>query len=124
MDRLQFLYDYMATEGNISKEAVDAALENWDILEATTDDGELIGIVMAKGSEVHLCARPKYYRRCLTRQNAKKLLWPIFERHGYLTTRIRLSSFSKQRFVERAGFEKTWADDRFVYYMMTEKPYA
>ena len=124
MDRYQFLYDHLATEGVITKEAVDAALEDWEILEATTDDGDLIGIVMAKGSEVHLCARPEHYKRCLTRRNAKQLLWPIFEKHGYLTTRIRLSSFSKQKFVERAGFQKTWADDRFVYYMMTEKPYA
>lgn len=124
MERYQFLYDHLATEGILNQAAIDKALGDWEILEATTDDGDLIGIVMAKGSEVHLCARPEYYKRCLTRSNAKKLLWPIFERCGFLTTRIRIGSHSKQRFVERAGFEKTWADDRFVYYMMTEKPYA
>lgn len=102
---------------------VKAALEEWEVFEAIDTDGELIGTVIAKGTEVHICVKPSCRKLKITRRNVKQLIWPIYDRMGFLTTRVNVGDDDRRRFVEKFGFQETWADDRFAYYMMTEKPY-
>jgi hypothetical protein len=60
----------------------------------------------------------------LTRRAAREFLGGLMRELGFLTTRVPRDDQVNARFVERMGFERTWEDDRFVYYMLTELPFS
>ncbi len=70
------------------------------------------GSLIYAGTEIHMEGFG------FTRQRVKELLGPIFEKFGFLTTRLEFDEDT--RFVDRLGFEPTWRDENYQYYILTE----
>jgi len=83
--------------------------------------GLLGGVGLTRGSEFHFLATPDFR---LDRQALRQGLQPLFERFGFLTTRLLRSDTANQRFNRLFGFKPTWADATFQYFMMTELPFG
>ena len=79
------------------------------------------GVGMSKGSEFHFLPTPDFK---LDRKAMRAQLAPLFERHGFLTTRVAHGDTANQRFNRLFGFEPTWADATFQYFMMTKLPFG
>lgn len=103
-------------------EQLDAARQapGWEVFEHH-QGGELAGFAMLKGTEFHCCLFPGFRLR---RAEMRAFLRPLFERHGFLTTRVVHDDLANQRFNKAFGFERTWSDDRFHYFLMAELPFG
>jgi hypothetical protein len=101
-------------------EAMDEARRNgWDVHEHA-QSGRLVGFAITKGTEFHCHLLPGFK---LNRREMREFLRPLFEKHGFLTTRVRIEDLANQRFNKVFGFERTWSDDRFHYFLMSELPF-
>ena len=103
-------------------EQLDAArlVPGWEVFE-WHQGGELVGFALMKGTEFHCCIFPQARLR---RAEIREKLRPLFERHGCLTTRVAHDDLANQRFNKAFGFERTWSDDRFHYFLMAELPFG
>lgn len=94
-------------------------LEGW-ALHPFYEGDELKGVAMTKGTEFHCHLVPGFR---LNRRVMREFMRPLFERHGFLTTRVHRSDEANQRFNRVFGFERTWSDDQFHYYILTALPF-
>lgn len=94
-------------------------LSEWEIL-PYLDGDQVTGAALMKGTEFH-CHMTKSFR--LDRGRMREFLRPLFEREGYLTTRVDRGDVGNQRLNRSFGFKKTWSDDRFHYYILTQLPF-
>lgn len=85
--------------------------------------GEVTGATVLMGNEIHFMAAPGKRGHCGTRKQLFALFNDLLDEHGFLTTRIPVSTPYKDRTGERLGFTYTWSDDRFDYYICTGLPY-
>lgn len=105
------------------QEAVDQAVRNgWDI-HTYTRDGKVAAYAMVRGTEIHVKVYEAFRYRIIHRVATQEFLRPIFDRHGFLTTRVLQGDEESRRFVERVGFKMTWEDDNFRYFMLTALPF-
>ena len=95
--------------------------QGWDVVPGYIN-GQHAATAVIKGSEVHFGLVPGFRHR-ITRGRVRGFLQPLLDRHGFLTTRILLSSQDKRRFVERVGFMPTWNDGKFQYYLLGNLPW-
>lgn len=98
---------------------LDEMLVGWE-LHPFYDGDELQGVAVTKGTEFH-CHIADGFK--LNRSVMRGFMRPLFERHGFLTTRVSHEDIANQRFNRVFGFEQTWSDDRFIYYILTELPF-
>ena len=91
----------------------------WEVKEHRTG-GALDGIAIMKGTEFH-CQLADGFK--LNRDEMREFLRPLFERNGYLTTRVQHEDMANQRFNRAFGFKKTWSDERFHYYVLYKLPF-
>lgn len=74
-----------------------------------------------KGTEIHV----EFTRAgVISRGRVREFLEPLLARHGYLTTRVPAGDKVYTRFVTKLGFEPTWSDDEFDYFMLTGLPFS
>ena len=105
-------------------DGVDLSLLNdWEAIPYYVD-GRHAATALVKGTEIHFGAVPAFRRKLILRRRTQEFLRPMFERRGFLTTRVQLDSHDKKRFVERLGFKPTWADEQFQYYLLGSLPFA
>lgn len=100
-----------------------SVFDGWDAIPGVVN-GEHVCTAVMSGSEIHFAIKPEHQRKLIRKENTAGFLKPLLERHGYLTTRVLLTSKAAQRFVERLGFEPTWADAQFQYYLMNTLPFT
>ena len=86
--------------------------------------GKAVARLIRMGSEVHFEIHPEHRHRVIYRHVTREFLRPVFEEHGFLTTRTHPRDFKSQAFIERLGFERTWSDENFDYYMLTALPFG
>lgn len=79
-------------------------------------------VAIVKGTEIHF-AMPQGQRLPARRNDIRNFLAPLMDRLGFLTTRIQHHHVREKRFVERLGFERTWMDGEFAFYMLTALPF-
>jgi hypothetical protein len=104
--------------------AVDLSLfDDWEAIPGFID-GQHAATALVKGTEIHFGIMPAFRRKTVLRGRTQEFLRPMFERRGYLTTRVQLASQDKKTFVERVGFKPTWADETFQYYLLGSLPFA
>jgi hypothetical protein len=84
-------------------------------------DGELAACGFMLGTEIHFAVLPEYRHRVINRRIAREFFEPLLAHFPYLTTRILLGSENND-FVRRIGFQETWSDSTFTYYMMADLP--
>ncbi len=99
------------------------ALQSWDAVPGFIDDVHVCTALM-KGSEIHFAIVAEHRLRTVLRMRAREFLAPLFDRYGFLTTRVALGRSAEQRFVLRMGFEPTWSDHKFEYYLLAELPFS
>ena len=104
------------------KDILPTSFEGWELIPGYIDQKHVCTAIL-KGNEIHFGIKKEFRKKLIQRKRTREYLQPLLERKTFLTTRIVLIDLYKQRFVERLGFRKTWADDIFNYYMMTKLPF-
>lgn len=97
-------------------------LNGWETMDYL-ERGEHVATGIHKGAELHVIVDQAWRGRALSRRRVREFLQPLFERHGYVSTRVAHERVEQQAFVERIGFKKTWEDAMFRYYMLTALPF-
>lgn len=95
------------------------ALQGWET-HALSDGDAITGVGLTRGSEFHFVLLPGFK---FSRQKLREALEPLISRYGFLTTRLLHGDKVNRRFNRLFGFEPTWADKRFQYFMMTALPF-
>lgn len=88
-------------------------------LEEMYSEGAHIFTKIVKGTEIHV--EPHGSRRIL-RSTFQAAFGPIIDEYGYATTRVP-HGFD-DRFTRRIGFEETWRDEQFVYFILDHVPFV
>lgn len=114
------IIEQIADDGVISFESAAKMVEGWEAVPYVVDRS-LAGAAMLMGTEIHAAVRPEWRRKALTRKRLRAFLAPLLERQGYLTTRVEVGL--DDSFVRRMGFNPTWSDGQFQFYMMTALPF-
>ncbi len=86
--------------------------------------GEVVGVSVLKGTEIHFARNAQAVARGSVRGAARAHLAPLLRRHGFLTTRVLPGQAEQRRFIERIGFRRTWSDTRYDYFMLTAAPFG
>lgn len=108
------LIDYLASIG-----AMPDALDGWTISTAQRA-GVDVGFVITRGPEIHMLSIVG--PRGMSRRNILEFMRPVFEEHGYVSTRVPLAE-TDHRLRESLGFTQTWQDQHFTYWSLTVLPY-
>lgn len=96
---------------------------DWDFI-PLLERNETIGVAAMRGSEIHFALDPTWRCRALQRGRLRRFLAPLLARHGYLTTTaMGVDRDQQQIFLERLGFEFTWAEPDRRHFMMTHLPF-
>lgn len=109
-------------EIDASPAVLESLRDGWTI-HPLTINGIEVAAACVSGSEIHFAVSPEWRGRLITRQRTREFLAPLFEAHGFLTTRS-VSGSGQRRFLERLGFALTWNDGINDHYMMTELPFG
>jgi hypothetical protein len=107
---------------NLAKQDIVNYLKDWDVIPVEAD-GQHAATVIAKGTELHIAVADGYKPKSSQRRAIHGFLKPLFDHHGFLTTRIPHHRLAQKRFVQRVGFKPTWKDENFEYYMLTSMPF-
>lgn len=92
----------------------------WEVVEYRPA-GLLEGFALVRGTELHC----QLFRGAKIRRAAlRAFLKPLLERHGHLTTRVPVGDTANERFNQLFGFERTWSDEQFHYFLMSELPFG
>ena len=108
------------TPADLEQLAEKARTEDWHVVKHFNDNGNCDGIAIQKGTEWH-CQLAEGFK--LRRAEMREFLRPMFNKHGYLTTRVPVNDTANQRFNRVFGFTKTWSDGVFNYYILTALPF-
>lgn len=95
---------------------------DWDVLPFDFD-GQHVWTMVAKGTEVHFALAPGWKPKASMRGAVRSFLKPVFDRHGFLTTRIAHGRVAQKEFVKRIGFKPTWKDGDVEYYLLGSLPF-
>lgn len=87
-------------------------------------DGEVVARLMHCGCEVHFEIHPEHKHKVIFRDVAREFLRPLFGQFDCLTTKVPLSDEQSRKFVTKFGFQHTWSDKDFDYYMLTALPFG
>ena len=97
-------------------------LDGWDF-HAHRRAGRPAAIAAMQGTEIHFAVAPEWRGRTIFRSVTRRFLEPLFERRGYLTTRV-MAGEPHGRFLARLGFVKTSTRDGVEYYMLMALPFG
>lgn len=103
--------------------SVSEVLASWSFV-SLIEHGELAGIAMLKGTEIHFAAAPAWRGRVITRRRARAFLKPLMAQYGFLTTRSLATDHDSAVFLLRLGFVKTWTELRIHHWMLTALPFS
>lgn len=111
----------MNTWSEIKAAALRAQLD-WEVIPYYRDGVDVAGGLI-RGTEVHFIIDPLHRGRIFPRRLVDEFLAPLFNRQGYLTTRVKPDDAAAIKFVTRVGFARTWFDGMFDHYMLTALPF-
>lgn len=95
-------------------------LPGWELVEHR-QNSVLAGFAVMKGTEFHCHLYPGFRLR---RAEMREFLRPLFERFGFLTTRVAHGDAANQRFNKVFGFKLTWSCDQYHYFLMADLPFG
>lgn len=96
-----------------------ANLHGWDVKIAQRA-GVDVAICVSKGPELHFVTLVD--GKAMSRKNIIEALEPIYSKYGYVTTRVPICE-ENHRLRLKLGFVKSWEDNDFTYWALTELPY-
>lgn len=97
----------------------EAAFDGWQCTVAQRA-GVDVAVVLSKGTELHMASLTD--KKAISRKNVRDFVLPILLEYGFVTTRVPIAE-TDHKLRERLGFLKTWSDDHYSYFCMTEPPY-
>jgi hypothetical protein len=106
----------------LSRYTILGYFEDWDVLPFEFE-GQHVWTMVVKGTEVHFALAPDWRPKASMRGAVRSFLKPVFEQHGFLTTRIAHGRVSQKEFVKRIGFKPTWKDGDVEYYLLGSLPF-
>jgi len=118
MDRERLLRPFAEPSGYTT-----AIFDGWEVVPGMVGETHVCTAIL-KGTEIHFFVVPEQRRKALLRGRMQAWIEPLFDRFGFLTTRVLQEHVGEMRFVERVGFKRTWADQHFQYYMLGRLPFA
>lgn len=74
-----------------------------------------------RGCEVHVDLRRP---GVVTRRTIREFFAPVLDKHGMATTRALRGDPRLDRFLKRIGFNRSWSDDHYDYYILTAMPFT
>lgn len=90
----------------VDQEQVDKALTDWT-LKPIEVRGELAGVVMSKGNQIHIVVKPEFHGKWAIKRNmARTLLQDQIDEYGPLLVHAYKSDEKALRFIERLGFKR------------------
>ena len=98
-------YEAMKDRLQIPFEAWEKALTTWEV-QAFCDGEKVIGMLMTKGSELHVAILPEARGKWLSRRLIRETFRPLLERYGAAHTAVAKGNLKGDDFVSRLGFEK------------------
>ena len=119
---MNFLIKHLASQPGMSEAYLKSLFRDWEAHDYVVGD-EVVGTAMTKGTEIHFALDENKRLKAMRRAPMREAIKPILDRFGFLTTRILIGHVDQARFVTRVGFEKTWSDGRFDYYLLANLPY-
>lgn len=107
---------------------IDAGAEDIESLSAWSMhplkiNGIEVAAACMSGSEIHFAVSKEWRHRAIARHRTREFLAPLFEMHGFLTTRA-VPDETRHQFLERIGFALTWNDGVNNHYFMHELPFG
>lgn len=114
--------EYLRTVSDLSDEQLRGYLTGWTLVPYRYRD-RIAGLGLMRGAEIHFVMRPEWRIAAFRRASARAFIAPLLEKHGVLTTRVRLGDIDTAQFVMRFGFELTFSDDQFAFYALTSLPF-
>lgn len=111
----EFLWEKASETLFVSKEQFLASLAGWEI-STIIDDGVVLGVTMIKGPELHFVTTGK----SVPRRVMRKVLEPIFDEYGYVTTRTPKHEERQLRFNLAWGFVVT-AEDALDFHLRLDR---
>ena len=109
-------------EIDASPEVLASLRSDWTIHPLKITGIEVAAACMS-GSEIHFAIAPEWRRRVISRLRTREFLAPLFEVHGFLTTRTAPDKM-RYHFLERIGFVLTWNDGVNNHYFMHKLPFG
>lgn len=100
-----------------------ARANGWATHPMFDDAGHEVAWVAQKGPEIHFQVRAEHRHRAMQRNRVRAFAQERMADWGYLTTRVPHGDTTNARFVTRCGFQKTWSDATFDFYMLTALPF-
>lgn len=114
-DLLDLLWQHRPELLFVTREQFVANLDGWE-LEPRTVDGEIVGLTLTKGPELHFAmfgaGRP------IPRSMVRAIVQSIIDRHGYVTVRTPKLDERQQRFNRAIGFREVGEDHYDVHFRM------
>ena len=101
--------------GGMSEADAAVELDKWEVV-PYEQDGELALVGMFKGNEFHCKALPNFDPK--RRDKVREAFAPYIAREGYITTRLEHGDTANRRFNRLFGFEPTWSDERYTYFVL------
>ena len=96
------------------------ALHGWAVIEYRPA-GEIAGFALVCGTEFHC---QLFDGSGFNRKAMREFLREPFEKHGHLTTRVPVGDKANERFNRLFGFERTWSDEQYHYFVMAKLPFG
>lgn len=97
-------------------------LKDWEVLPLSIADKHVATAIL-KGTEIHFALVPGWRPQVCYRGAFHAFFRPLFERRGFLTTRIQYGRSAQKKFIQRVGFEPTWKDTSAEYFMLGSMPF-
>lgn len=97
------------------------SMPDWEFIPLYRGDS-LAAVAAMWGTEIHFAVAPGWKHKTIHRGRTRDFLSPLFNRRGYLTTRMTVGD--DDSFIRRLGFNKTWDNDQMSHYMMTKLPFG
>ena len=111
----EMLYEILADRlGGMSLIEFSKAISKFELIPVTVGV-VTAGVILVKGSEMHVAIKPEYRGKWFSRKVAK-LMRDILQQHGHITTKVMESHDMGHSFARRLGFHETARHDGIVEY--------
>lgn len=107
---------------SLSRPQILQELESWEV-KPLDFEGRHVATLIVKGTEVHFALAPGWRPAGSHRGAVRAVLQPVFDRFGFLTTRVLHGRYAQKAFVQKLGFRPTWHDANVEYYLLGSMPF-
>ena len=112
---LKLAYD--ASDVDMDFDSFNRMLEDWDV-EYIEINGTRVGVFFNKGTEIHFSILPRYRGKWLSKRLVRKLLSPLLDKYGFITTMVPDNKPHGHKIVQKFGFYEVGRIQHFTVYRL------